>query len=75
MKYNSVENAEKFIKEQIGWAKQNGYENFIIWSNGVELSATIVNHNDLANIFIRCDLERAGFWKALVFENGHRVEY
>lgn len=72
-KYNSVENAETFITEQIEWARVNKYENFIIWSNGEELAATIVT-NDIANIFQRCELEQKGYWKAMIFENGHRVE-
>lgn len=74
MKYNSIANAEKFIKEQIEWAKQNGYGNFIIWSNGKELCATIVE-NTISNIFCRMDIEEKGFWKAIVYENGYRVEY
>lgn len=74
MKYNSIENAEKFITEQIEWARTNGHGNFIIWSNGEELAATIIDDNDLGNIFTRCDLEKQGFWKAMVFEGGYRVE-
>jgi hypothetical protein len=73
MKYNSIENAERFIKEQIEWAKTNGYKNFIIWSNGKELIATLKT-KDIANIFQRCELEERGFWKAIIFENGYRVE-
>lgn len=74
MKYNSVENAERFITEQIEWCKINGYKNFIIWSNGKELAATLVT-KDIANIFSRCELEEKGFWKAIIFENGYRVEF
>lgn len=75
MKYNSVENAERFITDQIAWCKANGYGNFIIWSNGEELAGTLVDHHDLANIFSRCELEEKGYWKAMIFENGHRVEF
>lgn len=74
MKYNSVKNAERFITEQIEWCKTNGYKNFIIWSNGEELHATLVT-KDIANIFSRCELEEKGFWKAIIFENGYRVEF
>lgn len=73
-KYNSIKNAETFAREQIAWAKANGYTNFIIWSNGNELAATIVEKN-LENIFQRCELEEKGFWKAIEFVNGCRVEY
>lgn len=45
-----------------------------IWSNGEELAATLIDDNDLGNIFTRCDLEKQGFWKAMVFEGGYRVE-
>lgn len=74
MKYNSVENAEQFITEQIEWCKTNGYKDFIIWSNGEELAATLTDNRDYGNIFTRCDLEKKGFWKAMVFEGGYRVE-
>lgn len=73
MKYNSIENASNFIPEQIRWAKDNGYQNFIIWSNGKELIATLVLP-DIANVFQRCDLKKQGYWKAIVFENGNQID-
>ncbi len=74
MKYNSIENAEVFIKEQIEWALGNGYQNFTIYSNGEELRA-LIDNKDIALIFAKLDLEREGYWKAVQFVNGHRVEY
>ena len=68
MKYNSINNAEQFITEQIAWAKANGYGNFIIWSNGIELVATLVQ-KDLANVFQRCELQEKGYWKAIIFKD------
>lgn len=72
-KYNSLENAETFITDQIAWAKANRYGDFIIWSNGEELVATLIQ-KDIANILQRCELEEKGYWKAIIFENGYRVE-
>jgi hypothetical protein len=39
MAYNSVENAERFITEQVAWCLANKYFDFTIWSNGKELTA------------------------------------
>ena len=76
-KYNSVENAEQFITEQIAWAKANRYEDFTIWSNGEELHAcidTVEGKKDIAEVFRNADLKRNGFWKAIIYRSGCRVE-
>ena len=74
MKYNSIENAEVFITEQIALVKANGYKDFTIWSNGKQLRAKL-DTSDIENKFQDFDFEREGYWKAIRFENGHRVEF
>lgn len=76
-KYNSVENAEQFITEQIAWCRNNGHKDFTIWSNGKELSAcvdTVAGKKSLTEVLINGDLKAKGFWKAIIFRNGYRVE-
>lgn len=76
-KYNSVENAEQFITDQINWCRANGYKDFTIWSNGKELSAcldTVSGKKPIEEAFHNIDLERNGYWKAIIFRNGYRVE-
>lgn len=73
MKYNSVENAERFITDQMTWCKQNGYKNFTIWSNGDDLVAK-VDTKDIVNRMQDGELKSKGYWKAIQFENGYRVE-
>lgn len=78
MKYNSIENAEQFITEQITWAKENGYEDFTIWSNGEELRAcidTVTGKKPIIEAMRNGELKNKGFWKALIFRNGYRVEF
>lgn len=74
MKYNAIENAEQFIKDQVEWVKANGYKDFTIWSNGKELVAKL-DSNDIASTFQNVDLKNAGYWKAMQFVNGYRVEF
>ena len=74
MKYNSIENAEQFITEQVAWCKMNHYGDFTIWSNGKELVAMLDN-NDLSLAMRRGELKSKGYWKALQFVNGYQVEY
>ena len=71
-KFNSIENAEEFLKWNIEFAKLNNL-NFTIWSNGKELQA-IVDSNDIATAMQRGELKRKGYWKAFIWENGHQVE-
>lgn len=71
-KYNSVENAEKFIEEQVAWCLTNGYKDFTIWSNGKELQA-VTDDNDFASVFRRGELKTTGYWKALQIVNGKQV--
>lgn len=73
MKYNAIENAENFIKDQIEWARANRYGNFTIWSNGKELTAKI-DTGDFVDRMRNGELKTNGFWKAIIFENGYRVE-
>lgn len=78
MKYNSVENAEQFITEQIEWCKTNGYLDFTIWSNGEELHActdTMTGKKPIEEAIRNGELKYKGFWKAIIFRNGHRVEF
>lgn len=72
MKYNSVENAEVFLKEQIEWALKNGYPNFSVWSNGKELQA-IVDDDDFVLSMMRGELRFKGYWKAFQMVNGKQV--
>lgn len=74
MRYNSIANAQKFITEQMAWAADNGYKDITIWSNGEELRAKI-DSEDIASKFQDIDFERDGFFKAIIFRNGHRVEF
>ena len=69
MKYNDLKNAERFISDQISWAKANGYGDFTIWCNGKELVA-IIDSNDIATVIMRGRLKTEGYWKLIVFENG-----
>ena len=78
MKYNSVDNAEQFIAEQVAWCMNNRYENFTIWSNGVELRActdTVEGKIPIEEAFRNGELKCKGYWKAIIFRNGHRVEF
>lgn len=72
MKYNSVENAENFLKDQIEWALANGYKDFSVWSNGKELQA-VLDNNDLASSMMRGDLKYKGYWKAFQMVDGKQV--
>lgn len=74
MKYNSVENAQVFITEQIEWCEANRHENFTIWSNGKELEAKLDEDTFWDEVKDK-ELIEAGFWKAIQYRNGHRVEY
>ena len=73
MKYNSVENAKKFIADQIAWCRSNGYENFTIWSNGKELQARVDDFNAVYDMQ-EGELFSAGWWKAIIFENSNRIK-
>lgn len=78
MKYNSVENAERFITEQIAWCMENRYYDFTIWSNGEELVActdTMTGKKPITEAFRNGELKNNGYWKAIIFRNGHRVEF
>lgn len=70
--FNSVENADAFLKNTITFAKLNDILNFTIWSNGKELQA-IVDDNDIATAMQRGELKYKGFWKAFIWENGHQA--
>lgn len=70
--FNSVDNAEEFLKLNLDFAKLNNILNFTIWSNGIELQA-VVDDNNIASIMQRGELKYKGFWKAFIFENGHQV--
>lgn len=70
--FNSVDNAEEFLKWNLAFAKLNNILNFTIWSNGIELQA-VVDDNNIASIMQRGELKYKGFWKAFIFENGHQV--
>lgn len=70
--FNSVDNAEEFLKWNLDFAKLNNILNFTIWSNGIELQA-VVDDNNIASIMQRGELKYKGFWKAFIFENGHQV--
>ena len=73
MKYNSIDNADRFITDQVNWCKSNGYGNFTVWSNGEELVAKI-DENDIISKFQDSDLLTKGYWRAIQFENGYRIE-
>ena len=78
MKYNSVENAERFITEQIEWCRVNGYKDFTIWSNGKELQActdTMKGKQPFVEAIRNKELQEKGFWKAIIYRNGYRVEF
>ena len=78
MKYNSIENAERFIADQINYCKTNGDQNFTIWSNGKELRAcvdTVTGKKPIEEAFRNGELKTNGYWKAIIFRNGYRVEY
>ena len=78
MRYNSVENAEQFITEQIKWCLDNRYEDFTIWSNGEELQActdTVTGKKPITEAIRNGELKSKGFWKAIIYRNGYRVEF
>jgi len=75
MKYNSVENAKQFIEEQIQWCKANRYGNFTIWSNGKELVGQLDDEKDIVNKMMCGELKAKGYWRAIQFVNGYRVEF
>ena len=72
MKYNSIENAERFLKEQIEWCLINGYKNFSIWSNGKELVCALDN-NDISWIILRGELKTKGYWRTFRMIEGKQV--
>lgn len=72
-KFNSIENAQEFLKWNIEFARLNNILNFTIWSNGKELQA-VVDDNDIGSVMQRGELKYKGFWKAFIWENGHQVE-
>lgn len=71
-KYNSVENAETFLKEQIEWCLANGYKDFSIWSNGKELQC-LLDNDDLATALRRGELKHNNYWRAFRMVNGVQV--
>ena len=73
MKYNSVENAERFLKEQIAWCLANGYKDFSVWSNGKDLQCCLDSEGDLGAIFQRVELKNKGYWRAFRMVNGVQV--
>jgi hypothetical protein len=78
MKYNSVENAKQFISDQIKWCKTNKYLNFTIWSNGKELHActdTVTGKKPIEEAMRNGELKYKGFWKAIIYRDGHRIEF
>lgn len=72
MKYNSVENAENFLREQIAWCLTNGYENFSVWSNGEELQC-VLDNNDIVTAMHRGELKSKGYWRAFRMVDGKQV--
>ena len=72
VKFNSIENAEAFLKWSLEFAELNDILNFTVWSNGNELFA-IPDNNDIANIMQRGELKYKGFWKAFIYENGYQI--
>jgi hypothetical protein len=71
-KYNSVENAERFLKDQIDWCLGNGYNSFSVWSNGEELQC-VSDDNDLTTAMRRGELKSKGYWRAFRMVDGHQV--
>lgn len=71
-KYNSVENAENFLKEQISWCLENGYENFSVWSNGEELQC-VLDNSDIVTAMHRGELKSKNYWRAFRMVNGEQV--
>lgn len=77
MKYNSIDNAKQFITDQINWCKANRYPNFTIWSNGKDLQActdTITGKKPFTEALRNGELKNKGYWKAIIYRDGHRVE-
>ena len=72
MKYNSVENAENFLKEQISWCLANGYKDFTEWSNGEELLC-VLDDNDIVTAMYRGEIKSKGYWRAFRMVNGEQV--
>ena len=72
VQFNSIENAEEFLKWNLDFAKLNNILNFTIWSNGKELVA-IYDDKDIASVMQRGEIKYKGFWKAFIFENGHQI--
>lgn len=78
MRYNSVENAEQFITEQISWCLANGYKDFTIWSNGEELQActdTVTGKKPITEVLRDGELKTKEYWKAIIYRSGYRVEF
>ena len=71
IKYNSVENAEQFLNDQIEFALKNHID-FSVWSNGVELQA-IPDTNELMPILDRAELKNKGYWRAFRMVDGKQV--
>lgn len=71
-KYNSVENAETFLKEQIEWCLTNGYKSFSVWSNGKELQC-VLDNNDFATALRRGELKSKNYWRAFRMVDGVQV--
>ena len=71
-KYNSVENAETFLKEQVAWCLANEYKNFSIFSNGEELQC-VLDNNDICEIMRRGELKTKGYWRVFRMVNGTQV--
>ena len=74
IQFNSIENAEAFLKWNLSFAKINNILNFTIWSNGKELIA-IPDNKDISNVMKRGEVKYKGFWKAFIYENGHQVSF
>lgn len=72
MKYNSVENAENFLKDQISWCLANGYKDFSIWSNGKELQC-VLDDNHILTVMRRGELKTKNYWRAFRMVNGEQV--
>lgn len=72
MKYNSVDNAEVFLREQVKWCLDNGYKDFSIWSNGKELEC-VTDDNDITMVMKRGELKTKGYWRAFRMVDGKQV--
>lgn len=72
MKYNSVENAERFLREQVEWCLANGYKDFSVWSNGEDLQC-VLDNNDIAMAMRRGELKTKNYWRAFRMVNGKQV--